>query len=200
MSTDFARASDGAASCMRSRIFLCLLSLVITIIGSVGSSFAQTTSSSVVDAKGNLRVPENYRTEYQFLGAWAVAAEDGNGSKEMHEVYASPGTIATYRRTGDFPDGTVLVKEIWGTETQPMTAGLSSHAQTLKSWFVMVRDSRNTHPGNKLWGDGWGWSSFPADTPTKTSSTDYTADCKGCHVPAQATHWVYVEGYRPLHR
>ena len=82
----------------------------LTLVGAL--PFAQTTSSSVVDAKGNLRVPENYRTEYQFLGAWAIAAEDGKGSKEMHEVYASPGTIAAYLKAGDFPDGTVLVEEI----------------------------------------------------------------------------------------
>lgn len=37
-----------------------------------------------------------------------------------------------------------------GNRDTTHTAGLSSHAQTLKSWFVMVRDSRNTHPGNKL--------------------------------------------------
>jgi hypothetical protein len=60
-------------------------------------------------------------------------------------------------------------------------------AQTLKGWLVMVRDSKNTHPGNKLWGDGWGWSWFDAGNPTKKTSTDYKVNCLGCHVPAQAT-------------
>jgi hypothetical protein len=32
----------------------------------------------------------------------------------MHEVYASPGAIAAYKKTGHFPDGTVLVKEVVG--------------------------------------------------------------------------------------
>ena len=41
------------------------------------------------------------------LGSWAVAKDDGPGSKEMHMVYASPGTIAAYRKDGHFPDGTV---------------------------------------------------------------------------------------------
>ena len=26
----------------------------------------------------------------------------------------------------------------------------------------------------------------------------YNADCKGCHVPAQSTDWIYVEGYPVL--
>jgi hypothetical protein len=153
---------------------------------------------TVVDAQGNLRVPEDYRSAYQFLGAWAIAANQGKGSQELHVVYASPGTIAAYRKDGQFTDGSVLVKEVFEATTEPMKTGTVSHAQTLKGWFVMVRDSKDTHPGNKLWGDGWGWSWFDAGNPTKTTSTDYKANCLGCHVPAQATEWIYVNGYPPL--
>jgi hypothetical protein len=32
-------------------------------------------AQAAVDAQGNLRVPEDYRTAYQFLGAWAIAAD-----------------------------------------------------------------------------------------------------------------------------
>ena len=154
----------------------------------------------VVDAKGNLRVPENYRTLYQALGTWAIAADSGRGSKEMHLVYASPGAIAAYRAAGHFPDGTVLVKEVFGTSTIGMTTGTVSHAATLKGWFVMVRDSKNTRPGNTLWGDGWGWSWFDADKPLKTTSTNYKTDCQGCHLPARATDWIYTSGYPTLNR
>ena len=65
----------------------------------------------MVDASGNLRVPGDYRAAYQFLGSWAVAAGQGQGSKEIHVVYASPGTSAAYRKNGRFPDGSVLVKD-----------------------------------------------------------------------------------------
>jgi hypothetical protein len=65
-------------------------------------------TETVVDARGNLRVPGNYRTAHQSLGSWATV----------------------------------------------------SHAQTLKGWFVLVKDSKNSHPGNKLWGNDWGWSWF----------------------------------------
>jgi hypothetical protein len=51
-----------------------------------------------------------------------------------------------------------------------------------------------------LWGDGWGWSWFDAANPTKTTSTDYRLNCKSCHVPAQATDWIYVDGYPALKR
>jgi hypothetical protein len=158
------------------------------------------TGTTVADAAGNLHVPDAYRTTYQSLGSWAVAADQGGGSKELHVVYASPGTITAYRNDGRFPDGAVLVKEVFQTATGQMTTGIVSRADTLKGWFVMVKDSNGRYAGNKLWGDGWGWSWFDAANPTKTTSTDYKTDCLGCHVPAQSSDWVYVGGYPPLRR
>ena len=47
-------------------------------------------AAAVVDGQGHIHVPIDYRTAYQMLGSWAVAADDGPGSKELHVVYASP--------------------------------------------------------------------------------------------------------------
>ncbi|MGX9430931.1 MULTISPECIES: cytochrome P460 family protein [Bradyrhizobium] len=160
----------------------------------------ESYAEAVVDAAGNLGVPRDYRTTYQFLGSWAIAGDAGRGSKELHAVLASPGAIDAYRKDGQFPDGTVLVKEVFQTTTQEMTTGTVSRAQTLKGWFVMVKDSVGHHPGHALWGDGWGWAWFDASNPSKTTSTDYKSDCLSCHVPAQASDWVYVDGYPPLRR
>ena len=157
-------------------------------------------AAAVVDAAGNLRVPGDYRATYQVLGSWAVAADEGRGSKELHVVYASPRSVEAFRKDGRFPDGTVLVKEVFKTATKEMTTGTVSHADELKGWFVMVKDSAGRYPGNALWGDGWGWSWFDAANPTKTTSTDYRLNCKSCHVPARTTDWIYVDGYPALKR
>jgi hypothetical protein len=157
-------------------------------------------TQAAVDARGTLRVPPDYQTTYESLGSWAIAADEGRGSKELHVVRASPGSIEAYRRDGRFPDGTVLVKEVFETATKEMTTGTVSHAEKLKGWFVMVKDSAGRYPGNALWGDGWGWSWFDAADPTKTTSTDYRLNCKSCHVPARATDWIYVDGYPALKR
>ena len=87
---------------------------------------------AVVDAQGNLRVPEDYRAAYQFLGAWAIAADQGKGSQQLHVVYASPGTIAAYRKDGHFPDDSVLVKEVFetaGTCCRPRCLSRKGHDQ-----------------------------------------------------------------------
>lgn len=157
-------------------------------------------TANVVDSEGNMRMPADYRTNFQMLGTWAVAADNAPGSKEMHVVYASPGTIAAYRKGRRFPDGAILVKEVFKTATKPMTTGTVSSAGTLAGWFVMVKDDVGRFPKNKLWGDGWGWSWFDAANPKKTTSTDYKKDCQSCHIPAQKSDWVYTHGYPPLGR
>jgi hypothetical protein len=193
---------------LKSRVFglLVLSALAISAAAltlSVRSGGAGATSSeieAVADAKGTIHVPSNYRSTYEFLGSWAIAGDEGQGSKQIHLVYASPGATAAFRKSGHFPDGTVLVKEVYNTATDSMTTGTVSRAQTLEGWFVMIRDSKNSHPGNKLWGNGWGWSWFDAADPVKTTSTDYKTDCQTCHIPAQSTDWIYTQGYPVLHK
>ncbi len=192
-----------------------LSAMVAVIAGGQMGSFAangESKAEAVTDTKGNLHVPDAYRTTYEFLGTWAVAADQGQGSQELHVVYASPGTIAAYRKDGHFPDGTVLVKEVHFAATGQMTTGTVSHADKLRGWFVMMKDSSGRYPGNNMWGDGWGWSWFDAASPSTPSlklplpgggvatSTDYRENCKACHQPAQATDWIYVDGYPPLKR
>ena len=192
---------------MKTKVTLLLtVAAVVLTLGSMAAngqserrlSRGDATLAAVVDQQGNLHVPPKYRAEYEFLGTWAIAANKGVGSSELHVVYANPGTTAAYHTSGHFPDGTVLIKEVYETATAPMTTGTVSHAQTLKGWFVMVKDSKNSHPGSSLWGDGWGWSWFDAGNPMKTTSTSYKKDCLYCHVPAQATDWIYTAGYPAL--
>ena len=87
-------------------------------------------TNAIADAEGALRVPADYRSMYEYLGSWAVAADPGPGSKQLHSVYASPGAVAAFRTNGHFPDGAVLVKEVYETATSPMTTGTVSRAET----------------------------------------------------------------------
>ena len=141
----------------------------------------------------------DYRKEWTALGTFAVAEEDGKpGSQGFHVVYTQPATVDAYRKTGKFPAGAVLVKELFSTTTEEMTTGTVSRAKETAGWFVMIKDATGRFPNNKLWGDGWGWAYFEAGDRVKPVSTDFEADCKGCHVPAQANDWIYVEGYPVL--
>jgi hypothetical protein len=113
---------------MRTRSVIMILLVASVMTGMLAETgYGQTNNGSkadvAVDANGNLHLPDDYLTTYQFLGSWAVAADQDKGSKELHDVYASPGTIAAYRAGERFPDGTVLVKEVFEAATGEMTTG-----------------------------------------------------------------------------
>ncbi|WP_083840288.1 cytochrome P460 family protein [Pseudomonas sp. S9] len=186
--------SPALKNCLPYSILLaaCLLSAGLATAAEPDHPYA-----AISDAAGNLHVPANYRNTYQFLGSWAVAADKGQGAKQLHVVYASPNTGKSYKKLGHFPDGTVLVKEVFDTSTAGMTTGTVSHATTLKGWFVMVKDSKHAYPQSKLWGDGWGWSWFDANQPNVTTTKDHN-ECLGCHQPARSSDLVYVQGYPTL--
>ncbi|QWT21333.1 cytochrome P460 family protein [Bacillus sp. NP157] len=193
---------------IHARLFVLAATATVAIVAAGHASHAQAATGPVggkatqgvdaSDASGAIHVPKNYRASFEYVGTWSVGGPT-QGAAQMHAVYVSPGGTAAYRKDGKFPDGTVLVKEVYEASTAAMTTGAAvSHEETLKGWFVMIKDSKNSHPQNMLWGDGWGWSWFDAGVPMKTTSTNYQTDCKGCHVPAQGTDWIYVQGYPVL--
>ena len=161
---------------------------------------SQSTSSAsgfdLVDKTGNIRKPADVRDLYQLLGTYSV--ELSPKGEEMHVTYASPGAAQYYRKKGRFADGTVLVKEVFGTDHGQMTTGDAHWASDTKVWFVMIKDDKNRFPHNPLWSDGWGWALFKADAPDRQVATDFKKDCQGCHIPAQSNDWVYVQGYPVL--
>ncbi len=162
--------------------------------GAVAESF-----SPYVDDKGNISLPKDFRSWY-FLGSWGVATdEEGKvGSQGFHNVYTQPETVEAFRKSGKFPDGAVLVKELLKAKTDSMTTGEISYAAETEGWFIMIKDTEGRFKGNKLWGKGWGWSLFKAKDPTKAVTENFKIECIPCHVPAKKDDWIYVRGYPAL--
>ncbi len=155
-----------------------------------------TWPSDVVSDSGEIAFPRGF-LKWQTLGAWSTADEDGKANG-MHQVYISPGAADAYLATGEFPDGTVLVKEVRGAATAKLSTGAASYATDKGVWFVMIKDANQRFPENPLWGDSWGWALFEAKEPSQQVATDYKTDCLGCHVPAKETDWIYIEAYPVL--
>ena len=181
-----------------------LMGLILMLTTS-SNGYAKETFSPYVDAHGSISLPSDFDRKWVFLGTWSIAGEDveqsaaasGHGAAALHNVYTQPSTVEVFRNTGKFPDGAVLIKELLNTKTAQMTTGKVSRGKKIEGWFIMVKDTKSRFPGNKLWGDGWGWSLF--DAKKKLTTKDYKAECLGCHIPAKRNDWVYVEGY-PLLR
>lgn len=131
------------------------------------------------------------------MGSWFVPEGDASG---FHDVYTEASTVSAYRKTGQFPDGATIVKELRGARKGDYTTGnnVGYAVDAVKQWFVMIKDAKGRFPDNPRWGEGWGWALFKPDAPTQNAVTNYRADCLGCHVPAKANDWVYIEAYPTL--
>lgn len=164
-------------------------------------SGAAAAKPESVEAEAVLQVPAvDYRKEWVQLGTFSVLADKpADGAKEIHVVYTARHNLEAYLRTGRFPDGAVLVKDIFAARTEALTVGTSSYAGNLSSRFVMVKDGAGKLGTGPRFGDGWGWASYEGAEIKRTVTTNYKNDCLSCHEPARAQDLVYVQGY-PLLR
>ena len=170
----------------------------VAIVGAGSFSvMAEDAFSPYVDGKGNISFPLNFRTNMVHLGSWFVPS---GGASGFHDVYTEKESVEAFRKTGKFPDGAVLVKELRASKAGTYTTGEGVNYATsdIKQWFVMVKDVKGRFTNNPLWGDGWGWALYKPDNKAKNVATDYKTDCLSCHVPAKDKDWIYTEAYPTL--
>jgi hypothetical protein len=151
------------------------LQLKTPTVEAVADSSPFAKNFSLIDKDGNIAKPDDYRDKYETLGThFVLDPADG----QMHMTYASPGAAEYFRQNGRFADGTVLVKEVLGTEHAQMTTGDAHWASGTKVWFVMIKDDKGRYTNSKLWGDGWGWALYKSDAPDKQVAVSYKKDCQ----------------------
>jgi cytochrome c len=134
-------------------------------------------------------------TSQTALGPGLGKTAPGSG---FNEVYTQPESFRAYKKTGKWPDGTVLVMEIRTMKWDDLPTGHVIYADDPADWFVMVKDGKGRFKNNPNWGDGWGWALFKAADPKKNISTNYKNDCLHCHEVAKDTDWVFIHGYPTL--
>ena len=78
---------------------------------------------TLVDTHGNISLPGDLQRRWEFLGTWSIAGKELSTVAALHNVYIQPDAVTQYRKTGQFPDGTVIVKELIKTATGAMTTG-----------------------------------------------------------------------------
>lgn len=178
---------------------LCFGLAVFLSVGSVtavATELAEHTFSHYVGPEGEISLPEDFRLHWSHLGSWVVDDAEAPGPG-FHDVYTQPEAVKAYRETGSFPDGAVLVKEIRGIAAGNLTTGPAQWAADTEIWFVMVKDDQERFE-SPHWAKGWGWALFEAKNPEKNVSESFEGTCQGCHIPAQQTDWVFIEGYPTL--
>ena len=179
---------------MNTKIALGGLLLGITLIFNSAIIQADESFSKHVSTDGTIKFPVDFRMSMVHLGSWFVPT---GGASGFHDVYTEKESAIFYQKNGHFPDGTTLVTDLRASKSGDFTTGkgVQHSTDTLKQWFVMVKDSQNRFVKNPIWGDGWGWALFKPGSVNKNSSVNYKADCLGCHIPAKDSDWVYTQAY-----
>jgi hypothetical protein len=183
----------------------------ITIAGGLlaaGVSVAQgvdNIGAATFNKQGELQLPEGFR-EWVFIGAPLTPNGLNNGKAgfpEYHHVYVNPDAFAVYQRTGEFPDGTVIAKELVllqkgefkdGSKTAP--SGRGFFAGEFHGMDVMVKDSRRFADTN-----AWGFFNFGHHAPpyVKAAKAAPAESCASCHTANAGKGMVFKTYYPILH-
>jgi hypothetical protein len=167
----------------------------------LGTSFSSVTFAeklfTITD--GELERPTGYR-EWIYVGT-PVTPNDMNDGKaafpEHHNVYIDPVSWDHWKKTGEFRDGTILIKELVSVGAKSAVSG-NGYFQgeyigleaTIKS-----REYFGSEPGN------WAYFSFSTSdhkSLTTTAKAFPAEACNACHAGAAADDFVFTQYYPVL--
>ena len=176
------------------------------LIGIVGLSFvlagaaeprAGQASPVEFTADGKLKRPEGYR-EWIYIGT-PLTPNDMNGGEaafpEFHAVYLDRESFAHFKKTGEFRDGAVLVKDLVSVGSKEAPSGKGYFEGDFNGMDVSIKDSKRfkDEPGN------WGYFTFGHKPPLKAEAAmNNAASCNSCHQGSAAKDWVFLQYYPAL--
>ena len=145
-------------------------------------------SSALVEftPDGKMKRPEGYR-EWIYIGT-PLTPNDMNGGEaafpEFHAVYIDRDSFTHFKKTGEFRDGTVLVKDLVSVGSKEAPSGKGYFEGDFNGMDVSIKDSKRfkDEPGN------WGYFTFGHKPPLKAEAAMNNA----------AKDWVFSQYYPAL--
>src|SRR5215475_9470119 len=151
------------------------------------------------DSDGKMKRPTGYRA-WVFVGAPLTPNGLNNGKAnfpEYHHVYIEKRNVDAYLKTGEFPEGTVIVKELTrvlnptfpdGSRTEPSGRGYFNGEYN--GMDVTVKDSKRFAQTN-----GWGFFTFghhplPYEKTAAESPATVCAFCHQQYVSTTDMTWI----------
>jgi hypothetical protein len=158
---------------------------------------AERTARVEFTTEGKLKQPVGYR-QWMYMGT-PLTPNDLNGGEapfpEFHVVYMDPDSFAHYEKTGEFREGTVMVKELTSVGAKEATSGKGYFMGEFTGLEVSIKDSQRFkgEPG------GWAYFSFGHKYPLKKEvAKNATASCNQCHQDSAAKDYVFSQYYPVL--
>ena len=158
-------------------------------------------------ASGDLILPKNnIWRDWVFVGA-PLTPNALNGGKagfpEYHNVYIEPGSYEIFKKTSEFPEGTIMFKELQltlpgdnpdGSRTEP--SGRGYFPGDFNGADVTVKDTKRYAATG-----GWGFYNFNHHEPkAPTATLKPREECAYCHIANAKKDAVWTQFYRLLDR
>src|SRR5215467_1248078 len=146
---------------------------------------------------GKLKQPVGYR-KWVYVGTPLTPNDLNDGEAafpEFHSVYMDPESFAHYEKTGEFRDGTVIIKELIGVGAKEASSGKGYFMGDFRGLEASIKDSKRfkDEPGS------WAYFSFGHKYPLKAEATKQAAaSCNACHQASAAKDDVFTQYYPVL--
>jgi hypothetical protein len=156
-----------------------------------------TTAAVEFTPDGKMKRPDGYRN-WVYVGAVVTPNDLNDGEAtfpEFHSVYMDPESFAHYEKTGEFRDGTVMIKELIGVGAKEATSGKGYFMGDFRGLEASIKDSKRfkDEPGS------WAYFSFGHKYPLKAEATKQAAaSCNACHQTSAAKDDVFSQYYPVL--
>lgn len=146
------------------------------------------------DSQGQLLRTDGWR-EWVFIGAPLTPNSLNDGKApfpEFHNVYIEPKAYAYFAKTGKFPNGTMIAKELLSVGDTEAVSGNGFFQGAFQGLEFTVKDTKRfpKEPG------GWTYYSFGHALPYQTAAKAFpTESCAACHQAAAADDMVFTQYY-----
>lgn len=159
----------------------------------------QEISYFTINDQGELERPTDYRT-WVYVGAPVTPNELNNGLApfpEIHSVYIDPTSYDHYKATGEFRDGTILMKELISVGSTVASSGKGYFMGEFQGLEATIKSKKHfpDEPGN------WAYFSFTNhDEPNlKDTGVAFKSNqCNLCHDQSAEDDWVFTQYYPVL--
>ena len=150
------------------------------------------------NAQGDIERPDDSYRQWVFVGT-PLTPNSLNPPEapfpDFHVVYIHPDDFGHYQETGEFPDGTMIVKELVSVGAEAATSGSGFFMGEYTGLEITIKDA-NRFPNEP---NNWAYFSFGHSYPlAETASAQPTATCAACHVASAAEDMVFTQYYPVL--
>lgn len=166
--------------------------------GPIDASGAKNTVNIRYRGDGALVRPDVGYRQWIYVGTPLTPHDlnDGNAPfPEFHNVYINPLGYEGYQQSGEWPEGTVLVKELVSVGAKRASSGNGYFMGDFIGLEVSLKDSERypNEPG------GWAYFSFGHEYPLiDQAMPNATETCAACHVSNAADDLVFTQYYPVL--